>query len=201
MQPFGQKSGSAWRIRKSGGKRGLVMQAVPRPEPKLIPVDSEHNGAHQCLRAGAALEVSRLILTAREGRFATHLPSELAKVTPEQALNHPTWKMGRRITIDSATLMNKGFEVIEACWLFDLAPVASGGGGTSAILGPCHGRIQRRQRDRAGIGNRHADADPIRDDISGARARAGTALDWTQPRTWTFSAPDLQKFRLLRAGL
>ena len=88
----------------------------------MIPVDSEHNGAHQCFRAGLREEVAKLILTASGGPFRKTPAEELANVTPEQALNHPTWKMGQRITIDSATLMNKGFEVIEACWLFDLPP-------------------------------------------------------------------------------
>ena len=104
----------------SGGK--LVMEAVRRHGAELIPVDSEHNGAHQCLRAGNRAEVSRLILTASGGPFRNTPREALYSVTPEQALNHPTWRMGNRITIDSATLMNKGFEVIEACWLFDFAP-------------------------------------------------------------------------------
>ncbi len=81
-------------------------------------MDSEHNGAHQCLRAGQRSEVARLILTASGGPFRETPAEKLAAVTPAEALNHPTWKMGQRITIDSATLMNKGFEVIEACWLF-----------------------------------------------------------------------------------
>jgi 1-deoxy-D-xylulose-5-phosphate reductoisomerase len=100
---------------------GLVTAAARESGAAIIPVDSEHNGAHQCLRAGARGEVIRLILTASGGPFRETPIEALASVTPEQALNHPTWKMGRRITIDSATLMNKGFEVIEACWLFDLA--------------------------------------------------------------------------------
>ena len=100
----------------------LVMDAMRASGAELIPVDSEHNGAHQCLRAGLRREVSKLILTASGGPFRETPAAELESVTPEQALNHPTWKMGQRITIDSATLMNKGFEVIEACWLFDLAP-------------------------------------------------------------------------------
>ncbi len=100
----------------------LVMKAVRQCRTELIPVDSEHNGAHQCFRAGTASEVTRLLLTASGGPFRDTPRDDLWNVTPEQALNHPTWKMGRRITIDSATLMNKGFEVIEACWLFDLAP-------------------------------------------------------------------------------
>jgi 1-deoxy-D-xylulose-5-phosphate reductoisomerase len=95
-----------------------VMAAVERHRVSLLPVDSEHNAIHQCLRAGEHREVKRLILTASGGPFRKTPISQLGKVTPKQALAHPNWNMGRRITIDSATLMNKGFEVIEACWLF-----------------------------------------------------------------------------------
>jgi 1-deoxy-D-xylulose-5-phosphate reductoisomerase len=96
----------------------VVMAAVAKHKVDLLPVDSEHNAIHQCLRAGESREVKRLVLTASGGPFRTTPASELAHVTPKQALAHPNWKMGRRITIDSATLMNKGFEVIEAKWLF-----------------------------------------------------------------------------------
>ena len=96
----------------------VVMAAVARHRVALLPVDSEHNAIHQCLRAGEHREVRRLVLTASGGPFRKTPVSQLSKVTPKQALAHPNWNMGRRITIDSATLMNKGFEVIEACWLF-----------------------------------------------------------------------------------
>jgi 1-deoxy-D-xylulose-5-phosphate reductoisomerase len=96
----------------------IVMAAVARHKVALLPVDSEHNAIHQCLRAGASREVKRLVLTASGGPFRKTPVSQLAKVTPKQALAHPNWKMGKRITIDSATLMNKGFEMIEARWLF-----------------------------------------------------------------------------------
>jgi 1-deoxy-D-xylulose-5-phosphate reductoisomerase len=98
----------------------VVMAAVKRHGAALLPVDSEHNAIHQCLRAGEPKEVKRLVLTASGGPFRKTAISKLAKVTPKQALAHPNWKMGQRITIDSATLMNKGFEVIEACWLFGM---------------------------------------------------------------------------------
>jgi len=98
----------------------VVMAAVARHGVSLLPVDSEHNAIHQCLRAGDHREVKRLVLTASGGPFRKTPVARLAKVTPKQALAHPNWKMGRRITIDSATLMNKGFEVIEACWLFGM---------------------------------------------------------------------------------
>src|SRR5207244_7036209 len=89
---------------------------------KLLPVDSEHNAVHQCLRAGAHKEVTRLVLTASGGPFRKTPLKDLEKVSVEQALAHPNWKMGSRITIDSATMMNKGFEVIEARWLFGMRP-------------------------------------------------------------------------------
>lgn len=96
----------------------VVMAAVARRGIALLPVDSEHNAIHQCLRAGEDKEVKRLVLTASGGPFRETPLAQLAKVTPKQALAHPNWKMGQRITIDSATMMNKGFEVIEAHWLF-----------------------------------------------------------------------------------
>jgi 1-deoxy-D-xylulose-5-phosphate reductoisomerase len=98
----------------------VVMAAVKRHGVALLPVDSEHNAIHQCLRAGKDREVRRLVLTASGGPFRKTPVSKLTKVTPKQALAHPNWKMGQRITIDSATLMNKGFEVIEARWLFGM---------------------------------------------------------------------------------
>jgi 1-deoxy-D-xylulose-5-phosphate reductoisomerase len=98
----------------------VVMAAVAKRGIALLPVDSEHNAIHQCLRAGTYREVRRLVLTASGGPFRKTPVSRMAKVTPKQALAHPNWKMGQRITIDSATLMNKGFEVIEAKWLFGM---------------------------------------------------------------------------------
>ncbi len=96
----------------------LVMAAAQQAGRELLPVDSEHNALHQCLRGGKRGEVRRLVLTASGGPFRKTPLTELASVTPEQALAHPNWRMGNRITIDSATMMNKGFEVIEAHWLF-----------------------------------------------------------------------------------
>ncbi len=100
----------------------IVMAAAREANVELLPVDSEHNAIHQCLRAGKRAEVKRLILTASGGPFRKTPLSKMAAATPEQALAHPNWRMGRRITIDSATLVNKGFEVIEARWLFDMRP-------------------------------------------------------------------------------
>ncbi|MGZ4826532.1 MAG: 1-deoxy-D-xylulose-5-phosphate reductoisomerase [Terriglobales bacterium] len=98
----------------------LITAEAKRQGKPLLPIDSEHNAVHQCMRGGKLLEVERIWLTASGGPFLHTPVSEFDAITPEQALNHPTWKMGPRITIDSATLMNKGFEVIEACRLFGL---------------------------------------------------------------------------------
>jgi 1-deoxy-D-xylulose-5-phosphate reductoisomerase len=100
----------------------LVMSAAQHAGQELLPVDSEHNAVHQCLRGGLRGEVRRLVLTASGGPFRKTPLAALASVTPEQALAHPNWRMGNRISIDSATMMNKGFEVIEARWLFGVRP-------------------------------------------------------------------------------
>jgi 1-deoxy-D-xylulose-5-phosphate reductoisomerase len=100
----------------------IVMEAARAKGVVVLPVDSEHNAIHQCLHGRPAPDVRRLILTASGGPFRDTPLSEIARVTPEEALRHPTWTMGPKITVDSATLMNKGLEVIEARWLFDVAP-------------------------------------------------------------------------------
>jgi 1-deoxy-D-xylulose-5-phosphate reductoisomerase len=104
---------------------GEILTAAARAKNvPLLPIDSEHNAVHQCMRAGAKDEVRRIWLTASGGPFRTFPLSEFESITVEQALKHPTWIMGRRITIDSATMLNKGLEIIEACRLFDLPPSA-----------------------------------------------------------------------------
>jgi len=176
----------------------LVIEAARKSGTELIPVDSEHNGAHQCLRAGRRSEVARLILTASGGPFRQTSKDELAGVTPAQALNHPTWKMGQRITIDSATMMNKGFEVIEACWLFDFSADE-----VDVVIHPqssVHAMVE--YNDGSVIAQisatdmrmpiQYALTYPARD------AAPVPRLDWTETRTWNFSAPDLDKFPALR---
>lgn len=176
----------------------LFMDAARESGAELLPVDSEHCGAHQCLRAGRADEVDKLILTASGGPFRQLPVSELERVTPEQALKHPTWKMGNRISIDSATLMNKGFEVIEACKLFGLPPskvdvvvhpqsivhalVEFNDGSVIAQLGPTDMKL------------------PIRYAFSYPRREAGEVgrrLRWDSVRQLDFEPPDRQKFPLL----
>jgi 1-deoxy-D-xylulose-5-phosphate reductoisomerase len=175
----------------------LVMQAARDAGTEMIPVDSEHNGAHQCLRAGKRSEVTRLILTASGGPFRDTPKAGLASVTREQALNHPTWKMGQRITIDCATMMNKGFEVIEACWLFDFDPDDVG-----VVVHP-QSSVHAMVEYNDGSVIAQISATDMRMPIQYAltypeRAAAPVPrLDWTESRTWQFSAPDLDKFPLL----
>ncbi len=180
----------------SGG--ALVMDAVRRHHADLLPVDSEHNGAHQCLRAGNREQVTKLILTASGGPFRNTPQKDLSSVTPEQALNHPTWKMGNRITIDCATLMNKGFEVIEACWLFDFAPSQ-----VDVVIHPqstVHAMIE--YSDGSVIAQ--LSATDMRMPIQYAltypdRCEAPVPkIDWREARKWEFLPPDFDKFPLLR---
>jgi 1-deoxy-D-xylulose-5-phosphate reductoisomerase len=100
----------------------VVMEAARRRGVAVLPVDSEHNAIHQCLHGRSPLDLRRIILTASGGPFRTFPADRLQSVTPDDALQHPTWRMGPKITIDSATLMNKGLEVIEARWLFETGP-------------------------------------------------------------------------------
>ena len=102
---------------------GEILTAAAREyNVPILPIDSEHNAVHQCMRVGAHSEVKTIWLTASGGPFRTTPLEEFARITPEQALKHPTWVMGRRITIDSATMLNKGLEIIEACRLFNVPP-------------------------------------------------------------------------------
>ena len=179
----------------AGGE--LVMRARRESGAELIPVDSEHNGAHQCLRAGLRQEVSKLILTASGGPFRRTPREQMADVTPEQALNHPTWKMGKRITIDSATLMNKGFEVIEACWLFDFVPA-----DVEVVVHP-ESKVHALVEYLDGSVIAQVCATDMRMPIQYAmtypeRAAAPVPrLDWSQSAQWSFEPPDFQKFPLL----
>ncbi len=100
----------------------LILAAAREHAVDLLPIDSEHNAIHQCLRGGASNEVKQIWLTASGGPFRNTPLADFASITPAQALKHPTWVMGQRITVDSATMLNKGLEIIEACRLFNLPP-------------------------------------------------------------------------------
>ena len=119
----------------------LVMSRCEQSGARIIPIDSEHSAIFQALSAGRREEVQRIILTASGGPFRNHTREELADVTREQALAHPTWDMGPKITIDSATMMNKALEIIEARWLFNLLPRADRRGGPPAIGRAFDGRV------------------------------------------------------------
>lgn len=179
----------------SAGK--LVMAAREAAGGDLIPVDSEHNGAHQCLRGGRE-GVRQLILTASGGPFRETPQAQLAQVSPAQALNHPTWKMGQRITIDSATLMNKGFEVIEACWLFGFPPK-----DVDVVVHP-ESKVHAMVEYTDGSVIAQVCATDMRMPIQYAmtypeRAAAPVPrLDWSQAATWRFFPPDFEKFPLLK---
>ncbi len=176
----------------------LVMAAAAKSGRELLPVDSEHNAVHQCLRGGERGEVRRLVLTASGGPFRKTPLAALKSVTPEQALAHPNWRMGNRITIDSATMMNKGFEVIEARWLFGMRPdqidvvihpqstihsmVEFVDGSVLAQLGPTDMRM------------------PIQYALTYPERVASNqiALDWTKMRRLDFARASARRFPCLR---
>jgi 1-deoxy-D-xylulose-5-phosphate reductoisomerase len=176
----------------------LVMAAVKESGHELVPIDSEHNAVHQCLRGGARSEAKRVVLTASGGPFRKTPLAALNSVTPEQALAHPNWRMGNRITIDSATMMNKGFEVIEARWLFGMRPeqievlihpqstvhsmVEFLDGSVLAQLGPTDMRM------------------PIQYALTYPErvASNGLALDWSKLRRLDFAKVSTRRFPCLR---
>jgi 1-deoxy-D-xylulose-5-phosphate reductoisomerase len=176
----------------------LVMDAVAQCGAELLPIDSEHNGAHQCLRAGNRGQVCKLILTASGGPFRNTPREALASVTLEEALNHPTWRMGDRITIDSATLMNKGFEVIEACWLFGFQPSQ-----VEVVIHPqstVHALIEYSD----GSVLAQICTTDMRMPIQYAltypdRCEAPVPkINWAEARRWEFQPPDWERFPLLK---
>jgi 1-deoxy-D-xylulose-5-phosphate reductoisomerase len=177
----------------------LVTRAAGKSGAELLPVDSEHNGVHQCLRgAGRRDEVRRLILTASGGPFRNTSQQELAGVTPEQALRHPTWNMGRRITINSATLMNKGFEVIEAHWLFGFEPAQ-----IEVVIHPqstVHAMIEFADGSVIAQLSVTDMKMPIQYALYYPERRAcpeNRRLNWQDMRQWTFEPPDGDKFPAL----
>lgn len=175
----------------------LVREAARRNKVNILPIDSEHNAIHQCLRSGRKKEVHRVILTASGGPFREFSPRQMKTVTPEMALKHPTWNMGNRVTIDSATLMNKGFEVLEAKWLFDL-PVDK----ISVLIHPqstVHSMVEFVDGSviaQLGVTDmRH----PIQYALTYPERRAtrNHSLDFSKVRKLEFMVPDLGKFPCL----
>ncbi len=175
----------------------LFMAAARASGAEILPVDSEHNAVHQCLRSGRMDEVERVILTASGGPFRTTSPERLATVTPEDALRHPTWKMGRRITIDSATMMNKGFEVIEACRLFGLPADR-----VEVVVHPqsvVHAMVEYRDGSLIAQLSPPDMKLPIRYALAYPRREFSPRerMDWTRVAQLDFEPPDPSKFPLL----
>jgi 1-deoxy-D-xylulose-5-phosphate reductoisomerase len=179
----------------------LVIQCARQTGATILPVDSEHSALFQALAAGRRDEVKRVVLTASGGPFRNHSLEDLVHVTIEDALAHPTWNMGRKITIDSATLMNKALEIIEARWLFDLRPdqieivihpqsivhslVEFVDGSVVAQLSPPDMRL------------------PIQYALTYPQRWPSVArkLDWGQAMSLDFSPPDFERFDALKLGL
>lgn len=175
----------------------LVMAAARDSGADILPVDSEHNAVHQCLRSGRMDEVERVILTASGGPFRATPLEQLATVTPDDALRHPTWKMGRRITIDSATMMNKGFEVIEACRLFGLPPDR-----VDVVVHPqsvVHAMVEYRDGSLIAQLSPPDMKLPIRYALAYPRRETSPRerMDWTRVTQLDFEPPDPSKFPLL----
>jgi len=178
----------------------LVMRLAEQTGGRIVPVDSEHSAIHQALRAGSADEVSRIVLTASGGPFRLRPIETLVSVTPAEALQHPTWSMGPKITIDSATMMNKSLELIEARWLFDLPAEKLGvlvhpqsivhsmvefiDGSVMAQLSPPDMRL------------------PIQYALCYPQRIAGQArrFDFSKNTSLEFEPPDLRRFPALRLG-
>src|SRR5712692_5655688 len=177
----------------------LVTRAACERGVDLLPIDSEHCAVHQCLRSGRRTEARRLILTGSGGPFLKTPQKRFGSITPRQALKHPVWKMGGRITIDSATLMNKGLEIIEAHWLFGFAPSQ-----IDVLIHPesiIHSMIEFQDGSVMAqlsvpdmrLPIQYALTYPDRMAINGS----GLALDVTALRRLTFSKPDLKRFPCL----
>jgi 1-deoxy-D-xylulose-5-phosphate reductoisomerase len=179
----------------------LVMALARQRGTPILPVDSEHSAVFQALQSGRRQEVSRVVLTASGGPFRRHSLEQLRHVTVADALNHPTWNMGKKITVDSATMMNKALEIIEARWLFDLEPDQIGvvvhpqsivhslveyvDGSVMAQLSPPDMKL------------------PIQYALTYPRRVPGVArrLDWSQAMCLEFEPPDYERFPALELGL
>ena len=167
----------------------LMMAAAREGGAQVLPVDSEHNAVFQCFSDKKL--VRRIVLTASGGPFRTTPLEQLEGVTPEQACAHPNWVMGRKISVDSATMMNKALEVIEARWLFDVARRAHRGGDPPAEHRAFAGRVRRRLDARAAFQSRHARADRARARLArSASSPACQPLDLALVKNLSFERPD-----------
>jgi 1-deoxy-D-xylulose-5-phosphate reductoisomerase len=178
----------------------LVMELAKQKNARILPVDSEHSAIFQAMQAGSPREIARIVLTASGGPFRGRKRDELLNITPEQALKHPTWTMGRKITIDSATLMNKALEIIEARWLFDLKPEQ-----IQVILHPesiIHSFVEFTDGSILAQLSPPDMCLPIQyaltypDRVDGPAKR----LNWNELRSLNFQQPDLETFPALQLG-
>jgi 1-deoxy-D-xylulose-5-phosphate reductoisomerase len=178
----------------------LVTELAARRGGRLLPVDSEHSAVFQAIQAGRPQDVERIVLTASGGPFRGRKPSELADVTAEQALRHPTWVMGPKITIDSATLMNKALEVIEARWLFQLPPER-----IDVIIHPesvIHSFVEFRDGSVLAQLSPPDMRLPIQYALTYPNRVPGPArrLNWRELGAWHFEQPDRESFPCLELG-
>jgi 1-deoxy-D-xylulose-5-phosphate reductoisomerase len=179
----------------------LVTALARRNGGTILPVDSEHSAVYQSMLAGRREEVRRVVLTASGGPFRKYTKSQLAEVTVAEALDHPTWAMGPKITIDSATLMNKALEVIEARWLFDLGPEQ-----IDVVIHPqsiVHSMVEYVDGSVIAQLSPPDMKLPIQYALHWPERRPGVAekLDWAQTMRLDFEPPDLGRFEALELGL
>jgi len=179
----------------------LVMRVARERGVEILPIDSEHSAVHQCLRAGKGHEVRRLILTGSGGPFLRTPRKEFDSITPAQALKHPIWKMGGRITVDSATLMNKGLEIIEAHWLFGLKSEQ-----IEVLIHPesiVHSMIEFRDgavMAQLGVADMRIPIQYALTYPDRVTANGGLSLDLTATGRLHFQPPDVKRFPCLELG-
>jgi 1-deoxy-D-xylulose-5-phosphate reductoisomerase len=179
----------------------LITRLAKENRATLLPVDSEHSAIFQALQAGRRDEVKRVILTASGGPFRTYSQQQLARVTIADALAHPTWQMGKKITVDSATLMNKALEIIEARWLFDLTADQ-----IAVVIHPqsiVHSLVEYIDGSVIAQMSPPDMKLPIQYALTWPERREGVAekLDWSRALRLDFQPPDLERFGALRLGL
>jgi 1-deoxy-D-xylulose-5-phosphate reductoisomerase len=179
----------------------IVMDLVKQNGVSLLPIDSEHSAIFQCLQGSKDREVSKLILTASGGPFRNYSQEELLKADLSSALNHPTWKMGAKITVDSSTLMNKGLEVIEARWLFDMAPK-----NIEVVIHPqsiIHSMVEFIDGSILAQMSEPSMILPIQYALTYPLRKKGmmNPFDFKKIRSLDFNPPDLEKFRCLKLAI
>jgi len=178
----------------------LVTALAKKNNASLLPIDSEHSAVFQCLQTGKRDEVAKVVLTASGGPFRNRPLKDFDDITVEEALDHPTWKMGPKITIDSATMMNKALEIVEACWLFDLKPDEIG-----VVIHPqsvVHSMVEFKDGSVVAQASPPDMRLPIQYALTYPQRTPGPArkIDWGKASTWEFFPPDFERFPALELG-